>query len=238
MSTQETLRLGMPLLQPAQAQKHVTVNEALLRLDGLVNLVLNSLTRQTPPEAAIDGACWAVPEGATGDWTGQGGRIAIAANNGWVFADPRLGMRCFVADLGRPAIHDGQGWVAGAMSIGAFGSALMAGTSEAEVDVGTGASFDTGVMIPPGVMVIGVVARITTTITGTLTSWSLGNAGSTDRFGSGLGLDEGSWANGLLGSPMSYYSPEALIMTAAGGNFAGGRLRIGVHWLELQLPRL
>ena len=237
MSTQDTPRLGMPLLQPAQAQKHVTVNESLMRLDGLVNLVLNSLTRTAPPEATMDGQCWAVPAGATGAWAGQEGRIAIAANNGWVFAYPRHGMRCFVTDLGRPAIHDGEAWVPGAMSVGAFGSGLIAGGSEAEVDIGPGASFDTGVMIPPGVMVIGVVSRVTTAITGTLTSWSMGNAGATDRFGSGLGLSEGSWARGLLGSPMSYYSPEALIMTAAGGNFAGGRLRVGLHWLELQLPR-
>ena len=38
MPDQNTARLGLPLLQPAQAQKHVTVNEALMRLDGLVNL--------------------------------------------------------------------------------------------------------------------------------------------------------------------------------------------------------
>ena len=33
--TNEPMRLQLPLLQPAQAQKHVTVNEALMRLDGL-----------------------------------------------------------------------------------------------------------------------------------------------------------------------------------------------------------
>ncbi len=32
----DTTRLGLPLLAPAQAQKHVTVNEALGRLDAVV----------------------------------------------------------------------------------------------------------------------------------------------------------------------------------------------------------
>ena len=30
-----TARCSLPLLQPAQAQKHVTVNDAMMRLDGL-----------------------------------------------------------------------------------------------------------------------------------------------------------------------------------------------------------
>ena len=41
----DTAKLGLPLLAPAQAQKHVTVNEALMRLDGMVDLVLQSTTR-------------------------------------------------------------------------------------------------------------------------------------------------------------------------------------------------
>ena len=51
----DTTRLGLPLLQPAQAQKHVTVNEALMRLDGTVNLVLQSTVATSPPGAVIDG---------------------------------------------------------------------------------------------------------------------------------------------------------------------------------------
>lgn len=58
MPMNETARLAMPLLQAAQAQKHVTVNEALMRLDGLVNPVLRSVTTQDPPAQVIDGECW------------------------------------------------------------------------------------------------------------------------------------------------------------------------------------
>lgn len=236
MPSNETMRLGMPLLLPTQAQKHVTVNEALMRLDGQVNLVLQSVSVQVPPEVAIDGACWGVPNGAQGAWAGQGGRIAIGANGGWVFQQPAAGMRAFIADRGVGAIHDGAAWVSGALSLGLQGSALMAGMAEAEVDVAAGASFDSGLLIPAGAMVIGAVARVTQALTGSLSSWQLGTEGAENRFGQGLGTAEGSWARGMLGAPMTYYSPATLILTAQGGSFTGGRVRLAAHWWELRLP--
>ena len=42
--------------------------------------------------------------------------------------------------------------------------------------VGTGASFDTGIAIPAGAMVIGAVARVTQALTGGLATWRLGTA--------------------------------------------------------------
>ena len=69
----ETARLQMALLQPAQAQKHVTVNEALMRLDGMVNLVLQSVSTQTPPATVLDGQCWGVPAAPTGAVGGADG---------------------------------------------------------------------------------------------------------------------------------------------------------------------
>ncbi|MDO5613861.1 MAG: DUF2793 domain-containing protein [Paracoccus sp. (in: a-proteobacteria)] len=237
MSLNDTQRLGMPLLQPAQAQKHVTVNEALMRLDGLVNLVLQSRSVTEPPQTVTDGECWGVPSGASGDWAGQAGKIAIGSNGGWIFVPPQAGMRAQIVDLGVEAVHDGRVWVAGALSIGLFGSALMAGMTEAEIAVTAGTTVDTGITIPAGVMVIGAVARVTDALTGSLTSWKLGNAGAEDRFGGGLGMGQGSWARGLLGSPMSFYSPDTIVMTAEGGSFAGGSVRIAVHWLELRIPR-
>lgn len=236
MPMNETMRLAMPLLQPAQAQKHVTVNEALMRLDGLVNLVLQSASTAQPPAAVIDGQCWSVPTGAEGAWSGQAGRIAIGSNGGWMFLPPSAGMRAFIVDQGAGAIHDGAGWVAGAQSLGLLGSAMTAGFSEAEVTVTAGATFDTGVEIPAGVMVIGAVARVTQALTGTLTRWRLGSQGADDRFGQGLGKARNSWARGMLGTPMTYYSADTLVMTAEGGNFAGGRVSLAVHYLTLRLP--
>lgn len=236
MTVNDTMRLEMPLLQPAQAQKHVTVNEALMRLDGLVNLVLQSVTRIEPAQV-VEGQCWAVPEGAEGVWAGQGGRIAVASNGGWIFAPARAGMRGFVVDQGVQAVHDGTAWQPGVLTLGAHGSAMRAGMSEREVPVGRGARFNTDVIIPRAVMVVAAVARVVEPLTGSLSSWRLGVDGSDNRFGQGLGLSAGSWAHGMLTTPLTSFEPLSLIMTATGGEFASGRVRLAVHWWEVGLPR-
>ncbi len=236
MSDQNTRRLGLPLVQAAQAQKHVTVNESLARLDGMVNLTLLSLGQISPPLAVIDGCSYGVPVGAEGDWRGEDGRIAIASNGGWVFADPQAGMRAFVADLGTQVIHDGVDWVKGALTLGRFGSGLVAQVAEAEVTISAGASVNTGLFIPYAAMVIGVTARVTEAIEGSLASWRLGTEGALDRFGSALGIQHGSWARGMLSQPVTYWAPAPLILSATGGEFASGKVRLVVHWLELTLP--
>jgi len=58
--------LSLPFIQPSQAQKHVTHNEALRLLDAVVQLTLQSLSQQTPPSLAIDGQVYALPAGANG----------------------------------------------------------------------------------------------------------------------------------------------------------------------------
>lgn len=236
MTEHMTQLLGLPLLQPSQAQKHVTVNEALARLDGLVNLVLLSVSRTVPPLAVVEGSCFAVPANAEGAWAGHEGELAIASNGGWVFVAARAGMRAFVVDAGAPAIHDGSGWAIGALTLGPSGAGLLARCVETEVEVTAGQSVSTDLVIPHAAMVIGVTARVSEAITGTLSSWQMGTAGALDRFGSSLGLGQGSWARGMLSQPMTYWSPEPVIVTAEGGDFAGGKLRIAAHWLELGLP--
>ena len=92
----ETSRLSLPLVQASQAQKHVTVNEALARLDGLTQLALVSRSVTTPPEPVMDGECYWVPSGASGAWADQSGLIAIGTNGGWVCVAPATGWRAWV----------------------------------------------------------------------------------------------------------------------------------------------
>lgn len=237
MSENATANHDLPLLMPAQAQKHVTVNDAMMRLDGLVDLVLQSTQRVTPPATVTDGMCWAVPMGATNAWEGQEGRIAIGANGGWVFVAPRSGSRAFIVDRGVTAIHNGSAWIAGAVNLGSHGSGLIAMQSTVEATLTAGTSMESGLLIPAGVMVIGVTARVTEAITGTLTSWRLGTQGAEDRFGGGLGKGLNSWSRGIMSQPLTYWEPAPVLLSATGGQFAaGGRVRLVAHWFELRLP--
>ncbi|WP_062561161.1 DUF2793 domain-containing protein [Paracoccus aminovorans] len=239
MPENTTANCDLPLLLPAQAQKHVTVNDALMRLDGQLDLVLQSLTRTTPPETVVDGLCWGVPQGAVNAWEGQSGKVAIGANGGWIFVQPGYGRRAVIADQGVAAIHDGAAWVPGAVTLGQHGSGMIARQMSEDVTLGAGAWSESSMMIPAGALVIGVTGRVQQAITGSATSWTLGTEGTADslrQFGQGLGKAQGSWARGLLSPPVVFWQPAALRLTATGGQFAGGRVRLVLHWWELRLP--
>lgn len=106
----ETPLLDLPLLEAAQAQKHITLNEALLRLDGLVHLSVASRNISTPPDAR-EGARYIIGAGAAGAWLGQAGNLALAQGGGWVFLPPRSGWRAWVEDERRFLLFDGAGWL-------------------------------------------------------------------------------------------------------------------------------
>ncbi len=234
----KTNQLGLPLLQPAQAQKHVTVNEALARLDGLVELVLVSESVTLPPAVVQDGICYGVPVGAVNGWAGQDGRIAIGVNGGWEFAQPGRGWRAMILDEGVGAIHDGTAWRRGFVTLSSHNAGLAVRVSEVDHVIGVGPVSTTAIMIPSNSVVIGVTARVTVDITGTLASWQLGNPGAAGRYGSGLGLSAGSWARGVLSQPTAFYVPEPMQLDAVGGDFAGGSVRIAIHYFEIALPDL
>lgn len=233
-----TARLGLPLVQAAQAQKHVTVNEAMVRLDGLVNMVLQSESTTIPPSLVLDGHCYAVPLGAVNAWSGHDGAIAIGTNGGWDFVQPMRGWRAFIVDRGAGAVFDGSDWREGMVTLSAHNAGMALRTVGTDHVVTAGAVSLTGHVIPSNAMVVGVTGRVITAITGTLTGWSLGSPGAVGRYGTGLGLSGGSWVRGLLSSPLTHYAPEVLQLDATGGSFAGGTVRLAVHYLELGLPDL
>lgn len=234
----ETARLGLPLVQAAQAQKHVTVNEALARLDGLVLLSILSQSVATPPVVASDGVCYSVPIGAVNEWTGQDGKLAMYRNGGWDFLQPKRGWRALVQDEGVQAIFDGATWRAGMATLSPKNAGLAIRVAEFDHVIAAGAQSTTAVTFAPNSVVIGVTARVVGAITGTLSSWQLGNPGAVGRYGSGLGLGIGSFVRGVLGQPMAFYTATPLQLDATGGVFSGGTVRIAVHYLELALPDL
>ena len=83
--------LGLPYLQPSQAQKHVTHNAALQRLDQLVQLRLNSVGAETPPGLPEAGEMHALGSSATGAWAGQAAQLAHWDGTAWQFISPQQG---------------------------------------------------------------------------------------------------------------------------------------------------
>lgn len=105
----DTPLLGLPLIAAAQAQKHVTHNEALLALDAMINLSVISRSLGSPPVAA-DGDRYFVAAPAQGPWAGQQGRIALAQGGGFTFFTPRKGWRMWVEAEAKLVVFDGAQW--------------------------------------------------------------------------------------------------------------------------------
>ena len=233
----ETPILSLPLVQASQAQKHVTVNEGLVRLDALTQISLASISVTEPPVSPADGLCHGVPIGATGAWTGQEGRVAIASNGGWVFVAPKVGWRAWIDDAAQFHAHDGSDWLPespGAVATGPtrfeeieFDETISAGT----VHLSSG-------LIPAMSIVLGVTVRVISPVIGTMASWRLGVPGADDRYGYGYGLGTNSFARGITGAPVAYFADTPLQISAEGGVFSGGDLRVRVHTLQLDLPAM
>lgn len=233
----ETNRLSLPLIAPSQAQKHVTVNEALARLDALTQITLTSVGDAVPPTAPEEGDVHAVGLGAEGVWAGQDGALAVFLNNGWAFVAPRPGWRGWSAGAGTSVTFDGADWVAGAGALTANGAGFVHRSVELEHALSAGATSVVSGALPADAIVYGVTGRVLSDIGGVGTI-ALGVSGSADRYGSGFGPAAGSWLRGLTGSPLTYYSATDLVLTASGGPFDGtGVIRLAVHFAELTLPR-
>jgi hypothetical protein len=88
-----TPNLGLPFLMAAQAQKHVTHNEALRALDALVHLAAIDRDATTPPISPEDGDRYIVAVGGAGAWEGHDLEIAAYQDGAWAFFEPLVGWR-------------------------------------------------------------------------------------------------------------------------------------------------
>lgn len=233
----ETHNLSLPLLAAAQAQKHVTMNEALTRLDALANPSILRDDLNAPPTDSVEGSAYIVAHPATGGWAGHDGQIAIVTNGGWDFATPQPGLRAWIFARNRAAVWTGTNWaydLVGPFGAGACTSFELLSSDE---ELGTGPDHICSLTIPDRAVVLGVTGRVLTDLTGSgLTSWRVGVAGSDDRYGSSIGTAAGSTSNGVTGAPVAYYADTPLLISAEGGVFDGGSIRLAVHFLTLTPP--
>lgn len=112
MSDAATTRIRLPFLAAGQAQKHVTVNEAWLRLDALTQCAVASRVIQAQPPSPTDGEMYILPIGAIGDaWsTFTTGDIAYYRDGAWEAVAPSAGWSALVLDSGQRVQFDGERW--------------------------------------------------------------------------------------------------------------------------------
>lgn len=104
-----TQNFNITLLDAAQAQKEVTLNEALSRIDAFAGGVVEDKDLVIPPAAPTVGRVYIVGENPTGVWVGKAKQLAYY-DAGWCFVVPQEGTRVWVKDEGLYYHYSGANW--------------------------------------------------------------------------------------------------------------------------------
>jgi hypothetical protein len=229
----DTPRLSLPVIEAAQAQKHVTHNEALVLLDALVQLTVESRTLTAPPGSPAQGACYIPATGAAGAWSGWAGQIAVY-DGGWFCIVPLSGLKAWVKAERLTVTYEDGAWRDG-IALTAHGGRVTLRAKEEELTL-TGAYVETAdaAFIPDRAIVLGVSSRTTLAVTGA-TSYGVGIASDTTKFGNLLGIALNSTNIGVIG-PTGFYADSKVRVTANGANFTAGKVRLVVYFLEMSAP--
>jgi len=105
-----TPNLDLPYLAPAQAQKHVTVNDALRALDSLVRTRVKSAVLNAPPAQPGEGEIYLVPAGGDQSWGAPAGWLAAFQDGAWRRFEPQSGWLIYLEEGGHFLHHDGADW--------------------------------------------------------------------------------------------------------------------------------
>lgn len=142
---EETDRLALPLLSAGQAQKEITHNEALTRIDALLHGAVEAHDLNTPPASPAPGQCWIVGTSPDGAWAGMTGAVAAWTAGGWRFIAPTAGMTLWDRANGYFMRHDGTVWTAGDItgnSLRIWGVQVVGPQAAAIPDPSGGATID------------------------------------------------------------------------------------------------
>lgn len=107
-----TSRHQLPLLAVSQAQKELTHNEALVRVDALLHPVVEAqLATPAIPTNADIGKCWLISSSANGEWADKAGQIACWIGGGWRYFLPVDAMRIRMKSEQTDLIWSDNAWI-------------------------------------------------------------------------------------------------------------------------------
>jgi len=243
----QTSRLLLPSIAAGQAQKHVTHNDALRMLDGIVQASVINTTLTAPPGSPAVGDTYIVASGGSGVWSGWDGDVAIYADGAWYRLVAGEGWRIWDQATESMIVRVGSSWVALGVAMGfveksglvdvavsANGGATGLGVLEEDLTGLSGASVDSTIEIPADAICLGVSTRNIAAVTGA-TSYDCGIVGETSKFGGSLGVALGSTNKGII-NPEAFSSATTIRLSSNGSDFTGGDVRIAIHYLAVEIP--
>ena len=118
----------------------------------------------------------------------------------------------------------------------ANGQQLLVKSATTELTGLSGATATATNLIPAGSCVLGVTARVTTTITGAATDFDIGDGTTQNLFGNAIGLAAGTTtdlADHIMTTPKNYFTNTSVVLTSGGPDFTAGAVRLTVHYIDL-----
>ncbi len=209
----KSANLKFDYLVEAQGQKHLTVNNALAKIDAMSQLVVRG--ERSNASAPKDGEVYR-----------EGDDLAIYLNGGFESVKAKSGWEAYFEDEDARKRFDGSDWQDLAQVSALSKEEFLLDLAQANA-----------VLIEEKSVVFGVTARVVEAIKGEgVSSWKIGVADDPSRYGSGLWLGKNGWSKGLTGSPVTYWSDTDLTISGEGGTIVSGKVLLYVYALKFALP--
>jgi hypothetical protein len=122
-----TPNLGIAYIDSGVPQPEVTHNDAMRRLDALVQIIVQDRDLASPPGSPSDGQCWIVASSPTGAWAGHTNHVLAWQDNAWRSYVPKVGWRAYVVDEGKLLTWSGSAWGEGASIIDSLQNMVLFG---------------------------------------------------------------------------------------------------------------
>ena len=229
-----------PFVAAAQAQKHVTVNESLRKLDALIHMTALGKARTAPPASPLQGARYLVPAAASGAWANKTNQIAAWQDGAWAFFTPQTGWSLWIADEAKRYLYNGSSWAEENPATSAaspHGADTAISVLETEARCASGSFVNAAASIPSHSIVLGISGQSRGSHhrapPAGRSAWREAST-DTDR----------DWASQKTATPSDSQDSRRPItadtpvrITATGGAFRGGLIRLAIHRIHLTPPR-
>ncbi|MGJ8562909.1 MAG: DUF2793 domain-containing protein [Alphaproteobacteria bacterium] len=110
MTSTQTPHLDLPYIMPGQAQKHVTYNEAVRRLDAVTHMSVAAMDVSVPISDPVQGARYGLSDMPSGDWSAYPAHIAVWQDGAWLYLLPQDGWTVWTLETQDFQIFSDAAW--------------------------------------------------------------------------------------------------------------------------------